>query len=228
MKRHGEGASLGITPQNHAMNHEISGQVTAAYDAVASSYADRNAAMPVALIGLGGRALARADVGSGIRVLDVGCGVGRDLAWFRARGARGIGIDRSGGMLAMAGDAVDGGVAQMDMRALAFPMGSFDLVWCIASLLHLPKRDAPVALAEMRRVLRPGGVLALSLQEGSGEVWETGPYTDAPTTARFFARYTLDEATALLQRGGFSVCERGVDEGRGRRWLSLLAVVGPL
>ncbi len=231
MTQHGSGRPCAVVAQDagrDAAISEISQRVTAAYDLVAAAYADRNVAMSDALIGLGGRALARADVGSGIRVLDVGCGVGRDLAWFRAQGARVIGIDRSAGMLAMANDAVDGGVARMDMQALAFRMGSFDLIWCIAPLLHLPKREAPMALAEMRRVLRPGGVLALSLQEGNGEAWDTGPYTNDPVDTRFFARYTLDEATALLQRGGFSVCERGVDDGRGRQWLRLLAVVGPL
>ena len=208
---------------------EISARVSAAYDAVAPAYAEKHAAMPGGLVGLGQRALARAGAGAGmsVRVLDVGCGAGRDMAWFEGLGARVIGVDRSAGMLAVAGGLVQGGLARMDMRALAFPAASFDVVWCIASLLHLPKAAAPAALAELRRVLSPAGVLALSLQAGSDEVWETGPYTSDPAGARFFARYNLDEATAMLQRGGFSVCERGVDEGPGRHWLRFLAVPGP-
>ncbi len=201
---------------------EISARVAAAYDAVAVTYAELNALMPEALVGLGQRALARA--GAGARVLDVGCGAGRDMAWFEAQKgqeARVVGVDRSAGMLRLARRHVRGGLARMDMRALAFSAATFDIVWCIAVLLHLPKADAPLALTEMRRVLRPGGVLALSLQVGSGEGWERGPY---PGVSRFFARYTPDEVEALLTGAAFTVLQRGVDEARDRRWLSVLAV----
>lgn len=201
---------------------EVSARVTAAYDTVAVAYADLNAVMPDALVGLGQRALERAGVGA--RVLDVGCGAGRDMVWFEAQkgnGARVVGVDRSAGMLTLARRHVRGGLARMDMRALGFSAATFDIVWCIAALLHVPKANAPLALVEMRRVLRPSGVLALSLQVGSGEGWESGPY---PGVSRFFARYTLAEVDALLARAAFSILQRGVDEAGGRRWLSILAI----
>lgn len=215
---------MGQREDAHQSGGEISARVTEAYDAFAASYAEMNAAMPEALIRLGNRALARAaaGAGAGARVLDVGCGAGRDMAWFEGQGARVVGVDRSAGMLAVTRPRVRGCLARMDMRSLAFPTGSFDVVWCIASLLHLPKADAPVAVAEMRRVLRLDGVLALSLQAGSGEVWETGPY---PADARFFARYAADEAELMLGQCGFFVLERGLDEARERRWLRFLAVL---
>jgi ubiquinone/menaquinone biosynthesis C-methylase UbiE len=149
------------------------------------------------------------------------------MAWFEGQGARVVGVDRSAGMLAVASGLVRGDLARMDMRALAFPAGSFDVVWCIAALLHLPKGEAPVALAEMHRVLKPGGVMALALQAGRGEVWEPAPYTNHPQEARFFARYSAEEAEAMLQRAGFSIFECGFDEGRYRQWLRFLSVPGP-
>ncbi len=192
-----------------------------AYDAIARAYAERNAAMPAVLVDLGHRVLALA--GSRPRLLDVGCGAGRDAAWLERRGARVTGIDLSRGMLAEARVRVRGDLARMDMRTLAFSDGCFDAAWCMASLLHLAIADAPGALAEVRRVLRPGGVLALGLQEGAGEGWEPVPYR--PDVERFFARYGEDEAEAVLLRSGFAVLDRGREEGGSRRWLRFLATV---
>ena len=192
-----------------------------AYDAIAPAYAERNAAMPAVLVDLGHRVLGLA--GSRPRILDVGCGAGRDAAWLERRGARVTGIDLSQGMLAEARARVRGDLARMDMRRLAFPDRCFDAAWCMASLLHLPKADAPEALSEVRRVLRPGGVLALGLQEGAGEGWEPVPYR--PDVERFFARYGAAEAGAALVRSGFAVLDRGREEGGSRRWLRFLATV---
>ena len=94
-------------------------------------------------------------------------------------------------------------------------------IWCSASLLHLPKRDAPHVLAEMRRIVRPGGPLFLVMQEGDGEAWEHGAY-GAPVE-RFFARYRRSEIEALLNTAGFRVRERLTGAAGTRRWLNLLA-----
>jgi hypothetical protein len=73
----------------------------------------------------------------------------------------------------------------------------------------------------MRRVLAPGGPLLLGIQEGDGEVWEPSPY-EAPVE-RFFARYRLDEAEAMLSSAGFEVLERRTGTAPNRRWLTFLA-----
>jgi ubiquinone/menaquinone biosynthesis C-methylase UbiE len=196
--------------------------VRRAYDQVAEDYAARNGVMPEELIRFGMRFLAR--VGPAARILDLGCGAGRDLAWLVMRGARAVGVDLSAGMLAQARTTAPGPLAQMDMRGLAFPAGCFDGVWCVASFLHLPKADAPGALREMRRVLRPGGPLFLGIQEGSGEGWEgwaPGPYAHVQ---RLFARYSPQEVEGLLANAGFTVVERGSSQAGTRRWLQFLAV----
>ena len=63
--------------------------------------------------------------------------------------------------------------------------------WSFGVLLHLPRRELPQALGEIRRVLRAGGPLALSMKEGDGEAWEKKPLRGMPD--RFFARYRLSE-----------------------------------
>jgi SAM-dependent methyltransferase len=200
----------------------VSRRVQAAYDQIASEYAAITREMPDDLAYFGGRLLTLA--GNRGPILDAGCGPGRDLAWLEARGARCVGVDLSAGMLAQARRQARAPLAQMDLRRLALRTGHFAGVWCVASLLHLPRADAAGALAELRRVLRPGGVLFLGIQEGTGETWEQGfPGAGNATVARFFARYQPAEAAALLAHAGFQVREQGRAVQPRRTWLQLLA-----
>jgi ubiquinone/menaquinone biosynthesis C-methylase UbiE len=202
----------------------ISQRIAEAYDRIANDFARINAAMPDTLADCGHRFLSL--IGPDARVLDVGCGAGRDKAWMEAQGTHVTGVDLSVGMLAQAHRRVRGELLQGDMRRLPFPNGAFAGVWCMAALLHLSKADAPAALAEMRCVLAPCGVLRLSLQEGEGETWEQVPYR-GEAVERFFARYAHDEARALLQHAGFAILESSTGEAGDRRWLQFLARAAP-
>jgi SAM-dependent methyltransferase len=178
-----------------------------------------NAQLPPALLELGPRFVAR--VAPGGRVLDVGCGPGRDIVWLTQHGLHVVGGDLSAGMLAQARRQTAAPLVRLDMCRLPFADGVFGGVWSSASLLHLPKRDAPTALAEIRRVLATGGPLLLSIQEGQGEGWELSPYGPVE---RFFARYRPEEAETLLAEAGFLVEQRYSSETPNRRWLDYLAV----
>jgi ubiquinone/menaquinone biosynthesis C-methylase UbiE len=193
-----------------------------AYDQVAAEYAAQYGATSPTVVDWGARFLGL--VRPHGRILDVGCGPGQYMAWLEAQdGDREVvGIDLSAGMLAQAKTRVRGGLAQMDMRHLAFPDGSFDGIWCVASLLHLPKADAPLALREMRRVLVPGGALLLIIHEGTEEEWEKYHHYFG-TVPRFFARYTQPEGEAMLTSAGFTVVDKGRNESPLRIWLQFLA-----
>jgi ubiquinone/menaquinone biosynthesis C-methylase UbiE len=119
-----------------------------AYDLIAQEYTVRHLEMPPRIAELGARFLGYLAPGS--RILDVGCGSGRDMAWMEAQGLRTTGIDLSSGMLAQARQRVRGEVWQMDMCHLTFPEASFDGIWCSSSLLHVPQALAPDALSQMR------------------------------------------------------------------------------
>ena len=110
---------------------------------------------------------------AGSRVLDVGCGPGSltaDLAVHCPQGAV-TGIDASAAVIAVAA-AAHGDVAEFltgDIVALDFPDDHFDVVHAHQVLQHL---DRPVAaLREMRRVTRPGGVVAVRDADYGGMTW---------------------------------------------------------
>ncbi len=188
------------------------------YDRIAGQFAERNAEMPATSVAAAERL--RELLGPGASVLEVACGAGRDMAWLEGLGFRVTGVDLSQGMLAEARRRAKGPLLQMDMRRLGFGDHRFQGVWASASLLHLPAAEAPRALAEMRRVLVPQGILFLAIQEGAGEGWEKVPYADGE---RFFKRYSVEEARALLAASGFTVLKESADQHHSRSWLRFLA-----
>ena len=154
-------------------------------------------------------------------ILDVGCGPGRDMAWFESHNIDVTGVDYTQAMLELARTQVRGSLVQADMRKLPFKTHSVDGIWCNASLLHLPKTDSPAALLEFKRILKPAGILFLAVQEGDGEHLETRDVYGE--NQRFFARYSVPEMTGMLEVAGFEILERFTHETRDRIWIRFLA-----
>jgi ubiquinone/menaquinone biosynthesis C-methylase UbiE len=194
-------------------------RLQAVYDQIAEKFADVNANMPPELMLAAEQFLGITQPGA--LILDLGCGAGRDVAWFESQGATVVGSDLSAGMLTQARLQTRGALVQTDMRHLPFQTGCFQGVWCCATLLHLPKADVPHALAEVHRVLNPGGVLFLAVQEGMGEGWERTTRYGEPIE-RFFARYRAEEMTALLVESGFALRDHTANSAGARHWLNFL------
>ena len=114
--------------------------------------------------------LDRAGVGEGTRALDVGCGAGGALKLARERGADAVGLDRD-----PAADPAGGaGVVRGDLSRLPVRDGGVDAVLGECVLCLAPDLDR--ALAETRRVVGPGGRLALSDVTVSGGVPDLPPF----------------------------------------------------
>jgi ubiquinone/menaquinone biosynthesis C-methylase UbiE len=199
---------------NANSNHS---RMRAVYDQIAPAFAREHAGMEADVLESGARFLALKRPSGPL--LELGCGAGRDLAWFAALGQAMVGADLSMGMLAEARTRGQAPLVQMEMTRLGFLAAAFAGLWCNAALLHLPRAEAPAALAEMRRVLRPAGLLFLSLQEGEGEGWETRPNRPA----RLFARYHAAELEGLLAGAGFTVLSIHPAQAYDRVWLHAIA-----
>ena len=102
-----------------------------------------------------------AGVGSGTRVLDVGCGSGEFLALLADHGADVTGVDPAPGMIAIARRSLpNADIREGDFSALPWPDGTFDVVTAVNSL-QFPD-DMVAALREATRVLRPGGRIGIA------------------------------------------------------------------
>lgn len=99
------------------------------------------------------------------RVLDAGCGSGRDSLHFLRAGLDVDAVDASGEMVRLARRHTGLPVAHMDVLDMP-PQGDYDGVWAMASLIHLDVALLPRALRVLGLTLRPGGVCLASFRHG--------------------------------------------------------------
>lgn len=189
------------------------------YDRIAPRYARRQAGRDESFADLMDAFTARLPAGA--LVADLGCGPAHDGPRLARAGRRVVGVDRSAAMLAIAAASLDGRVARGDLRFLPLATGCLDGIWCCASLLHVPQDQTPAALAEMRRVLRLGGYLALVTALGEGTRLEPVPY--APDAERWYFYRPADELVAQLEAAGLVVLSAS-EEVTNRHWLKALCV----
>ncbi len=102
-------------------------------------------------------------------VLDLGCGPGRDLHYFRSLGHEAVGLDGSKELVAMARHYSGCEVLHQDFLALELPRSRFDGVFANASLFHVPSQELPRVLRELHAALKPDGVLFCSNPRGNNE-----------------------------------------------------------
>jgi len=104
------------------------------------------------------------------RILDAGCGAGRDLAAFLSSGFRPAGFDASAAMCAAARTTTQQAcpIRHLTFQDFADPPGSWDAIWCIASLLHVAPNQIDDVLTRLTRSLAPGGRIFVSVKTGKG------------------------------------------------------------
>lgn len=133
------------------------------------------------------------------RILDFGCGPGRDLIAFAALGHQAIGLEGSAQFAQMARQHSGCEVWQQDFLALDLPAARFDGVFANASLFHVPTAHLPRVLRELHATLRLQGVLFASNPRGHNEEGWQGE--------RYGAYHDLARWRAFLQGAGFTELE---------------------
>ena len=133
-----------------------------------------------------------------LRILDFGCGPGRDLATFTRLGHIATGLEGVAEFAAMARAASGCEVLEQDFLKLELPDGHFDGVFANAALFHVPTQELPRVLLELRAALKPEGVLFSSNPRGDNEEgWNRGRYGAYHDLAAW-SRYLSDAGFVLL------------------------------
>lgn len=176
------------------------------YNLTAAEYAEK--VKDLHSVGAGEYFLSR--LGGSRKVLDLGCGSGRDARIFSQRGCRVTGIDLSSKLLEIARvNSPESTFVLGDMLKLPFPKNLFDGIWSCASLLHLPKSSLPTCLAECNRVLKRGGIFYVGVKEGVGE--ESKPdLRYGKDVMKFYSYFQQEELRLFLTRAGFSIDQSSI------------------
>ncbi len=155
----------------------------------------------------------------GGRILDAGCGSGRDSKVFLMRGYSVVAIDASREMCKKASELLGQEVWQMKFEEMSFD-DEFDGAWACASLLHVPGEAMEDVLRRIRKGLQQGGFFYASFKYGEGETKKG---------ERFFTNYTEESVAGLFRSNGFRVLEcatsMDVRPGReGEKWINIIGV----
>lgn len=187
------------------------------YDRVADAYVERNKLLGTWIGPSRRMERFQAHLPAPALVLDLGCGPGHDTANLANAGYDVFGLDLSGGMLAQAQIYAGGPLVLADMRRIPFASGSFDGLWACASLLHVPRVSVPEVMADCRRILKLGGLLYISVKQGSDQ------FTESDGWKRTFTLFEVDELIGLVEAAGFRVTARHIDESPRATWINVYA-----
>jgi len=125
----------------------------------------------------------------GGKILDAGCGSGRDTLYFNKKGYNVVSFDYSEPLVELATEYTGQEILLRSFEDIDFT-DEFDGVWACASLIHVAKRDINSAVAKLERALKPNGVLYASFKYGDDEEVRKG---------RFFNDYTESSIVSLTK-----------------------------
>lgn len=154
----------------------------------------------------------------GGRILDAGCGSGRDSRAFRQHGFSIVAFDASREMCRMASELLGQEVWQMRFDEVFFDE-EFDGIWACASLLHVPEDELAGVLNKLHKALKPNGRIYVSFKYGNGMV---------SRGERVFTNHTEETLEVLLRDAGYRIIESGIttDVRPGReeeKWINAIA-----
>jgi SAM-dependent methyltransferase len=137
---------------------------------------------------------------------DMGCGPGHVARYLHERGVQICGIDLSPAMVERARSLTPGvEFRQGDMTALDAPDAAWAGIVAFYSIIHIPRWDMARALRELRRVLRPGGMLLLAFHIGDDTIHLDEWWGQRVSVDFFFFR--SDEVAGYLRAAGFEIEE---------------------
>ncbi len=157
-------------------------------------------------------------VKDGGKILDAGCGSGRDSKVFIQKGYETVSMDASFNMCREAEKLLNREVLCLSFQDMEFE-NEFDAVWCSASLLHVPDTEMDLAIDNIFRALKKDGILYVSFKYGKETYEKDG---------RYFFDYDEEGVENLLKKHSFEILETYVssdvrEERAGEKWVNCIA-----
>jgi len=134
------------------------------------------------------------------KILDVGCGPGRDLIAFKRQGHTVIGVDATPAFVEMAQQVSGCEVWQQSFLSLDLPPETFDGIFANASLIHVPRADMVRVLKDLLRALVASGAMVMSMCRGDGE-----GYSARPTGYRYVVAWEYETLAPCVEQAGFEI-----------------------
>lgn len=153
--------------------------------------------------------LARVQAEGKHRLLEIGAGTGHDSLFFQQNGLEVVATDLTPEMVHHCrAKGLEAHV--MDFLSLDFPDGSFDAVYALNCLLHVPNAHLPRVLDTIHRLLLPGGLFYLGVY--GGESFEGIAPNDQHDPPRFFSWRSDDQLRSMVQERFEIVAFRVLEE----------------
>ncbi len=141
------------------------------------------------------------------KLIDIGCGSGRDAKLFNDLDIHVAGIDFCSNLLEIAKNHAPLSEFQlMDIESIQFPDSTFDGAWAACSLGHISKNALPAVLKKIHSLLKQGGYFYLALKEGKGESLEIDERYEGEVK-KFWSYFEAEELKKFLQQAHFKILE---------------------
>ena len=151
----------------------------------------------------------------GDKILDVGCGSGRDLLWFKTHGFRVFGFEGSEGLAGLARRNADCDIIEGDFENYDFSKQTFDAILLSGALVHIPHARLEAVFKSIVNGLGEGGNVLVSLKEGCG--------SSSDGDGRTFYFWQDEDLRDIFLKHGFKILDfhRGVSKVNEKDiWLS--------
>jgi len=144
------------------------------------------------------------------KIIDIGCGSGRDAKIFSDKGIEVLGIDFCSNLIKIAKEhAPLAKFKLMDIENISLPDASFHGIWSACSLGHIAKNNLPTHLQKLHQLLIDKGYFYLALKKGQGEQLERDVRYKG-NIQKFWSYYEEEELKNILLRASFKILDFAV------------------
>ena len=156
------------------------------------------------------------------KILDVGCGSGRDVHYFIDYKLTPIGIDASEELIKEAKKRVpEGNFLKMDMLNLSFEPFKFDGIWALDYISYIKKDSIPEILNNFNKILKQEGILFISVRQGEGEKLISHEKLNKEEILIHF--YSQLEIEDLIKQANFEILNSYLEEGEHFTWINIFS-----